>query len=366
MERHLDSKLKVGIVGCGFIAKKRHIPAFQRLRKKVVVAAVCDKDENLAKRTANEYAIPQAYSDLEEMLSQEKLDMVDICTPPQMHAPLAVAAINRGCHILMEKPMALTTSHCDQMINASLQKQVKLCIVHNVLFHPPFLKARKLVSQGAIGDFIGMRIFLSDPRHEMVMKKDYWIHKLPGGLIGETGPHAVYMSLAFLNKIQNVDVYAKNFLEHPWAPFDEFRIELEAEKAVSSIAISYASNRYTANVDILGTEGALYLDLQSMLIIRYPKKTSLDARTLAITSLDTTFQTMGGLIANSFKVITRKVKLGHDAIIEKFVDTILSDQPPPVLPEEGRETVKVMEMIVDRLHQKYGRYLPHPNSEAEN
>ncbi len=355
MERYSNNKLKVGIVGCGFIVKKRHIPAFQKLKKKVVVAAVCDKGENLAKRTASEYAIPKAYSDLEEMLGQEKLDVIDICTPPQIHAPLAMTAINKGCHILMEKPMALTTSDCDQMIDASHRKRVKLCVVHNVLFHPPFLKARKLVQDGAIGDFIGMRIFLSDPRDEMVMRKDYWIHKLPGGLLGETGPHTVYMSLAFLNKVQNVDVYARNFLEHHWAPFDEFRIELEGEKAISSIAISYASNRYMANVDLLGTEGAFHLDLQGMLLIRYPRKESLSTLSLATASLSTISQTIGGLVTNGFKVISRRVKLGHDVIIEKFVDSIVFDQPPPVLPEEGRETVRVMEMIVDRLHQKYGK-----------
>lgn len=72
-------------------------------------------------------------------------------------------------------------------------------------------------------------------------------------MIGETGPHAVYKSLAFIGKVKEVDVHARKFLEHPWAPFDEFRIELEGEKAMSSIAISYTSNRHNAYVDILAT-----------------------------------------------------------------------------------------------------------------
>ena len=350
----MANKLQVGIVGCGGVAVKRHIPGFIRLKRDVVLRAVCDRNEDLAKETAKKFNIPKTYQSLSQMLSGESLDIVDICTPPQIHAPLTVEALEHGCHILLEKPMALTTSDCDQMLDASRKYGRKLCIVHNVLFHPPLLKARKLVSEGAIGDFIGMRIFLSDPRDEMVMRKDYWIHKLPGGLIGETGPHTVYLSLAFLNKVNNVDIYAKNFLEHPWAPFDEFRIELEGENAVSSVAISYSSNRYAADIDILGTEGALHLDLQSMIVLRHRAKTSLNPWNLVSTSLGSTSQIVTGLLANSFKVATRRFRLGHDTVIEMFVKSILSNARPLVTGEEGRETVRVMEMIVEKLYHKYG------------
>jgi len=176
------NKLRVGIVGCGGVTQQMHIPAFSR-SKSVFLQAVCDKNENLVKETAAKYRIPGAYSDLSDMLSAEKLDIVDICTPPQIHAPLAIEALQHGCHVLMEKPMALKVSDCDQMIDAAHKSGAKLCIIHNKLFDPPFLNARRLVAEGAIGDFTGMRIFLSDPREEMIMREDYWIHKLPGGLI---------------------------------------------------------------------------------------------------------------------------------------------------------------------------------------
>lgn len=354
----MTTKLKVGIVGCGAVADKRHIPGFARLKKNAVIQAVCDKNEDLAKQVARRYNIPKIYTDHAQMLAEDELDIVDICTPPQIHAPITVEALEHGCHVLLEKPMALTTSDCDRMLEAARKSGKKLGIVHNVLFHPPLVKAKKLVADGAIGNFVGMRIFLSDPRDEMIMRKDYWIHKLPGGLIGETGPHPVYISLAFLNKVNNVDIYVKNFLEHPWAPFDEFRIELDAGNAMSSIAISYSSNRYAAEVEIFGTEGALYLDLQSMLVLRQGAKTSLSPWSLVSTSLSTILQTLGGLLANSFKVATGRFRLGHDTVIEMFVNSVLSHTQPPVTGEEGREVVRVMEMIVDKLYHKYGRPQP--------
>ena len=71
------SKLKVGIVGCGFIAKKRHIPSFLRLKKKVYVSAVCDLNQELAKDASRQFGIPHVYSDLSDMLSKEHLDILE-------------------------------------------------------------------------------------------------------------------------------------------------------------------------------------------------------------------------------------------------------------------------------------------------
>ena len=106
-------RLKVAVVGCGFIAKARHIPGYQRMRKSVDLCAVCDMNETLAKETAKEYSIAKAYPDVSEMLFAESLDIIDICAPPQVHAPVAVEAIEEGCNVIMEKPMALKTSDCD-------------------------------------------------------------------------------------------------------------------------------------------------------------------------------------------------------------------------------------------------------------
>ena len=351
----MPDKLKVGIIGCGAIAGIRHIPAFIRLKNNVVLQAVCDKNETLATETANKHSIPTAYSDLSQMLSKEKLDMVSICTPPQIHAPLAIEAIENNCNVIIEKPMALKTSDCDEMISAAQKHNVKLCVIHNQLFYPPVIKARKLVADGAIGDFIGMRIFMSDPRDEMIMRKDYWIHKLPGGVIGETGPHPVYKSLAFIGKVKNVDVQARSFLEHPWAPFDDFRIELEGEKGSSSIVISYSSNRRASTIDLMGTEGALHLDLLSMLLIRQGKNGVMNPFSLASASLGEATRIINGIARNAFSTLTGQGEFyGHNTIISGFVNSILNNRQPPVTAEEGRETTRVIEMVVEKLSKRSG------------
>ena len=160
----MSDTLKIGIVGCGLIAGLTHIPIFKRLEGRVVLAAVCDKNENLAKETISKFKIPHAYNNLSQMLSNEDLDVIDICTPPQTHPAIAIEALEQDCHVMMEKPMALTSSDCDQMIGASQRHGVKLCVIHNLLFDPPLLRAKELVADSAFGDFLGLRILMSDPR----------------------------------------------------------------------------------------------------------------------------------------------------------------------------------------------------------
>ena len=346
-------KLRAGIIGCGFIAKVRHIPAFKQLRKNVDLCAVCDLNEELVKQTASQFDIPHAYTNTATMLAEEDLSLVDICVPPQIHAPLAIEAMDSECHVLMEKPMALTTSDCDQMIAASHKQDLTLCTIHNDLFHPPFIKARKLIAAGAIGEFRGMRIFLSTPRNDMIDLKDHWYHRLPGGVIGETGPHIAYMSAAFLGAINHVDISAKNFLGHPWAPFDEFRIELEGDKGFSSVALSYANDYWAADVDLIGSKATLHLDLQKMLLIRQGIS-NLGYASVGRSSVEILAQMAKDLISNTTKGLAGSFKLGTTTVIKKCVDSILHDTPPPVTAEEGREAVRIVEMIVQQYNDKYG------------
>lgn len=357
--RVLD-KLKVGVVGCGFIAKKEHIPGFLRLKRDVVISAVCDVNQSLATSVAKEFGIPRAYSNVSEMLRKENLDIVDICTPPQTHAPLAIEVMEKGCHVLVEKPMALKLSDCDQMNNVAQKCGLKLCVVHNEIFRPPLLKARQLVAKGDIGKLTGMRWCRLTHRGIYMSQKNHWVHRLPGGVLEETGPHAVYTSLVFLRNVKNVDIYAKKTLEYPWVRYDYLNILLEGENITSSIVLSHSSDCLVADVDLFGTKGILKMDLQSMLLIHYELNET-KPMNLALSSLNAIAQTLKGVTSNAAKVVLGGQRAlsrvrGHEVVIEKFVNCVINDQQPPVTGKEGQETIRVMELIVEKFHQKYNNY----------
>jgi len=289
-------KVKATIVGCGFVAQKRHIPSFLRLRENVSLCAICDLNQELARSVAHRFGVPNVYSNLSEMLSKERPEVIDVCTPPNVHAPVAVEAMESGCHVLLEKPMVPNLSDCDKMIQVSRKYGVKLSVVHNQRFYPPFLRAEELVKSGAIGRLVGMRVLSLTQRGEYIAHENHWVHKLPGGVIGETGPHAVYLSLAFVKNVKNVDVYARKKSDYPWVLYDDYRVELEGENINSSIYISHTSDYTAGEVDLFGTDYALKVDLQSMLLIRY-KREHLNPSSVALSSLS-----IAGQIAKGYHI----------------------------------------------------------------
>src|SRR5438093_8873005 len=108
--------VKVATVGCGGVAQLRHIPSFLKLGSRISLVALCDVNLGRAGEAARKFGNPNIYPDLSSLISKERPDIVDICTPPESHLELAIAAMERGCHVLIEKPMALKSSDCEQMM----------------------------------------------------------------------------------------------------------------------------------------------------------------------------------------------------------------------------------------------------------
>jgi predicted dehydrogenase len=346
-------KVRAAIIGSGLIAGKKHIPAFLKLGRKAELVALCDLNLVAAKQMATQFGIPSTYSNMAEMLKTEKPDLVDICTPPQTHARLAIEAMRHGCHVLVEKPMALTVADCDQIVQASEEYGLKVCVGHSDLFYEAFVKARRMVANGTIGRVRGLNIFLSTPTDYMTSRPEHWAHKLPGGVIGETGPHIVYMTLAFIPRIQTVSVDALKIMNnYPWSSFEDYRINLIGDEAISSATVIYTTDEWAAKVEVLGDKGFLMLDLESMNVLHY-RRTELKPFPVGLSLLGESAQLARSFVSNAIRVVTGRVRSTHEIIISQFADSILSGAEPPVRAQEGREAVRVLNMVVENIESKF-------------
>ncbi len=344
--------MKVSIVGTGFIATHKHLPAWRRLAKQAQVVALCDLDRARGEAVARQFGVPRVYTDVEEMLARERPDIVDICTPPKTHMPLAVQALEAGSHVLIEKPMAVTVEECDRIIQAAQATGRKVCVVHSDLFYPAFMRAQEMVAKGAIGTFTGMHIFLATPVDYITSKPDHWAHRLPGGILGETGPHTVYLTLAFINPIRDVQIHAQKILsEYPWSPFEDYRYTLIGDRAVSSVTLTYTTDQWAAKVDLWGTQGILRVDLESQSLIHY-RRPSLNSTTIGFSALREAWQTVSGTLRTSLQVLTRRFQSTHGILMRKFLESIQNGTESPVPPEEGREAVRVMDLLVRKLEAR--------------
>ncbi len=348
------ARLKVGLIGTGLIANLKHIPAWQRIRNDVDLAAICDLNEENAQKVAEKFGIGAVYSDIDKMLGEVKPDIVDVCTPPKTHCPIAVQVMDAGTNVFIEKPMAMDIEECDRIIEARDRNNVQVMCGHSDLFYDAFIRARRLLDEGAIGKFRGMRIFASTPRDYMTSKEDHWANKLPGGVIGETGPHIVYMTFPFIPKVEEVGVYARKILtEYPWSPFEDYRVTLVGAEAICSITLTYTNTQWLCQVELFGEDGILRLDLETQSVVRYTRP-DLKNTTAAKSQMSEAAQ----LVSNTFTVGTRyackRVASSHDLMLEAFAKCVREKGPSPVPAEEGRETVRVLGEITQQLEAKYG------------
>jgi predicted dehydrogenase len=351
--------LKAAIVGCGLIATRKYFPICKRLKNKVDLVAICDMNENLLKQMAAQYGVSKTYTDFSRMLTDQKLDVVIICTPPAIHMKQVIEALEKGVNVLVEKPMALTSGDCQKMVDASKKYGKKLGIMHNQIFNPAFEKACDLVAAGAIGKFLGMRTFLCTPVADMTKEEKHWAHRLPGGVLGETGPHAVYLALALLNKVTDVNICYKKLLpEYPWSSAEDISFDLIADNGINSVRLMYGSNQSAAEVEIVGTEGMLKLDLQTRILVRHNRTVgpeSLTAKALIKSVMSGIYQTSTAFIANGIVHGLKKSLDGHYIGVNRFFDYVAVDAPFRSTGEKGKQTTELLEVVVKKFQEAQQR-----------
>ena len=136
--------MRVGVVGCGLIAQVMHLPYLGELSDRFELAAVCDLSRPLAERCAERYGAGRAHARWEELLD-EPLDAVLVLTSGD-HAPIAVAAAQRGMHVFVEKPMALSGREGNRMIEAAAQAGVRLMVGTMKRYDPAYERLVELLT----------------------------------------------------------------------------------------------------------------------------------------------------------------------------------------------------------------------------
>lgn len=150
--------LRVGIVGCGGISRSAHIPAYLGCGSQVDLLAVADVVKGRAEECAREFSIPQAFSDPIEMLEQADLDAVSVCVPNKYHAPLTLAAIEAGCHVLCEKPPAMTAEEAEQMAFTAHRAGKILSYGFQYRHTPEVRTLKRFVEEGELGEVYVARV----------------------------------------------------------------------------------------------------------------------------------------------------------------------------------------------------------------
>lgn len=324
-------KLKVGVIGCGSIAQHRHLPEYQ-WNEQVELVAVCDIHEGRVKEIAEKYQV-KAYTEYEELLEDKEIEAVSVCTPNYLHAPISIAALKAGKHVLCEKPMATSKEEAEQMIEAAKASGKKLMIGHNQRFVKSHQKARQLIKSGEVGKIHSFRTAFGHggPEGWSVEGKEGWFFNKEKAFIGAMGDLGVHKAdlLRYILDEEFVEVGA--FVETNAKDFsnvdDNAVCVLKSKSGViGTLAASWA---YTAKEDnstiIYGEKAVLRLEDHPnySLIVQYANGEVVNYELGRIQSNDAGGQNKSG-------------------VIDHFVESITEDKDPLITGEEGKQSLGII------------------------
>ncbi|NTU62024.1 MAG: Gfo/Idh/MocA family oxidoreductase [Chloroflexi bacterium] len=326
-------KLHFGIVGVGNIASL-HALAIQALPEAELVA-VATRNADRGRAFAEKFGgFWQA--DYAELLQRPDVDVVAICTPHDLHAPMTIAAAQAGKHVLCEKPMARTTAECDAMIEACDRGGVTLGVVFQSRFEALSLQLKRLIDEGTLGRIVWNSAntiwYRSDDYYRSGPWRGTWEHE-GGGVLINQAIHAIDLMLWLTGMPDRITAQTRT-LNHA----------IEVEDGALAI-LEYADNRlgliqattaaypgYAERIEVYGTRGsAIYHKGEGRLEWHL-----LDPREDHVQE------------ANVSSGATNPMDIsvaGHAAVFQDFTEAIRQGRRPLIDGHEGRRSVQLVEAI---------------------
>ena len=242
--------LKTAIIGCGNIFPMHAAPV--RNIDEAQLVAVCDcKPERMEKAAADLGCA--GYTDVDEMLAKEKPDVVHICTPHYLHAPLAIQAMKSGCHVMTEKPMSIRREDAWQMLQTASETGRTLGVIFQNRYNAGSQLMRESIDNGALGRVIAARMILTWDRSESYYSKSDWKgtwEKEGGGVIIDQAIHTMdLMRWLIGEKVSSVKAAFSNW-NHPSSQVeDTAQGRIEFENGV--YGCFYAMNHFCTNSPVM-------------------------------------------------------------------------------------------------------------------
>lgn len=321
--------MNFAIVGCGFIAKK-HAKAIQKVNGANLVA-VCDRIPETMNFYEKEYNA-KPYTDLDEMITKEDIDVVCICTPSGLHAPLSVQVAEAKKHIVLEKPIAMTLEDTDKIIEACQKNNVKLSVVHPNRFRPVVQELRKILDQKLLGKISHANATVNWNRNQGYYDQAPWrgTKEHDGGVLMNQAIHNLDLLLWFMGQPEQVfsmEATRLRDIEAEDVSTGLIKFESGALGTVETSTTVYPKN-FEESITIFGEKGTVKIGGANALYFEHIE--------------------IEGMTEEKLEKIKEKVALdpwgtpGHQRIIEDMVKSIKENKKPAVTGEDGRKALELV------------------------
>jgi len=328
----MSNKVKVGLIGAGFVGHIHHV-SFEGWVPEAEVVAV--SSPNNAESFAKERGIPAAYADYNEMLQDKDIDVVSIGIPNDLHRDAVVAAAKAGKHVIIEKPLCLTLEEADEMIEACKKAGVLLMYAEELLFAPKYVRVKTLIEEGAIGE-----PFLAKQSEEHPGPHSPWfwdVNRSGGGVLLDMGCHSIEYTRWVLGrpKVKSVTAFMGTYIHEGRTQGEDHSyaiIEYEGDK-VAMIENSWAKGGGVDDrCEIYGKKGHTRADLlRGSSLLTYSEE-----------GYGYAVEKAGATKGYTFTMFEEEWNYGFPQEMQHFINCVQGKETPMVTGEDGREVLRIM------------------------
>jgi predicted dehydrogenase len=263
----MHAKLNLGVIGLGSYFSLAYLTELASPDSPFRVAAVCRRDTAAAKPVAEKLQTSAVYSDWNELLAHEGLDAVLISTPHHLHYEQTRKALQKGLHVLVDKPLCLDSRQAEELIRLAERQRLVLSVAYNYHYWPCFQKARTLIREGAIGAVQSVACLgTAKGENSPILDDGSWYHNPAlsgGGSLISGGTHRLD-AVFWLTGLTPTSVFAS--MRGPSVNLDyqaALVIELSNGK-VASLLNEAQGQEWRLEIFVHGTEGSLHIHNQTL------------------------------------------------------------------------------------------------------
>ncbi|HHV58969.1 MAG TPA: Gfo/Idh/MocA family oxidoreductase [Clostridiaceae bacterium] len=332
----IDKKLGFGIIGCGMIANW-HADAIKQIDRAQLIG-VTDINDAAREAFSKKYGI-KSFESMEALLASPEVDVVCVCTPSGLHAPIAIKVANAGKHIIIEKPMAITTQECDDIIKACETNKVKMAVISQLRFTDAIQRLKDAVNKNLLGRLIMGDIYMKYYRSPEYYKSGGWkgTKKMDGGgALMNQGIHGIDLLQYVMGPVKTVFGHAKT-LSRNIEVEDTASALLEFENGALGVIQGTTSiyPGYSRRLEVNGDKGSIIVEEDTILSWdiegqERPKDLNIGRSAAGSASNPAAFSVDG-----------------HIKQISDMVDAIIYDRKPLVDQYEGKKPVEIILAIYE-------------------
>ena len=323
------NKIKFGVVGFGNIGK-RHVQHILN-NEQAQLVAICDEKTIEEKIEGVRY-----FTSIDAMLQDEKIDVVNVCTPNYLHHPHTMLSLQYKKHVVCEKPMAISVSQCNEMIEAAIENEKTIFVVKQNRFNEPVQQVKKLMNENVLGNiyFINVNCFWN--RNEYYYNESNWRGKkeLDGGCLFTQFSHFIDILYYLFGEIKNVQGLIKNF-NHAYTEVEDSGSFVMETMNGAIVNFNFSTCSFEKNMEgaitILAENGTVKIGGQYLNTIEYQHIKAVQLPEINIVAKSNDYGKYQGSMSN------------HDKIIANVINTLQGKDTIMTNATEGMQVVKIIE-----------------------